>query len=107
MHSGSSVTTLAREHAAGIITADKKSALSKHVLDTGALRIAACFLQFPLKHLCTSTRLHGVVYQKIFIFGATAMRTSNLTELENVSVCVLDKLHPEERSIDIVDTTRT
>ena len=75
VHSGSSVTTLAGEHAVGIITADKKSALSKHVLDTGELRIAASFLQFPLKHLCTSTRLHGFVYQKTFIFGATGMRT--------------------------------
>jgi hypothetical protein len=44
VHSGSSVTTLAREQAAGVIMADKKSGLSKHVLDTGALRIAACFL---------------------------------------------------------------
>jgi len=98
---------LARERAAGIITADKKSALSKHVLDTGALRIAACFLQFPLNNFCTSTRLHGIVYQKTFIFGAAAIRTSNLTELENVSVYVLDKLHPEEDSIDIVDITKT
>jgi hypothetical protein len=57
--------------------------------------------------VCMSTRLHGVVYQKTFIFGASAMRTSNLTEIENVSVCVLDKLQPEEGSIDVVDTART
>jgi len=44
VNSGSSVTTLAGEPAAGIITADKNAALSKHVLDTGALKIAACFI---------------------------------------------------------------
>jgi hypothetical protein len=37
VNSGSSVTTLTGEPAAGIITADKNSALSKHVLDTGTL----------------------------------------------------------------------
>ena len=83
----------------------KKFALSKHVLDTRALRVAACFVlwwhrwQFALKQFCTSSRLHGVLYQKTFIFGASAMRTSNPTEIENVSVCVLDKLQPEEGSI--------
>jgi hypothetical protein len=39
------------------------------------------------------------------------MRTSNLTEIENVLVCVLDKLRPEEGSIgvfrNVVDTLRT
>ena len=103
MHSGSSVTTSAGEHAVGIIRAGRTSALSKHVLDTGAVRIAAHFLQFPLKHLCISTRPHGIVYQKTFIIGATAMRKSDLTELQNV----LDKLHPEEGGVDIVDTTRS
>lgn len=44
MNSALSVTTLAGEPAAGIITADKNSALSKHVFDTGALKIEACFV---------------------------------------------------------------
>jgi hypothetical protein len=64
-----------------------------------------------VKHLCTSARLHGVIYQKTLIFGASAMRRSNLTEIENVLVRVLDKLRPEEEkgvlSTDVVDTTRT
>jgi hypothetical protein len=44
VNSVSSITTLAGKPAAGIITADKNSALSKQVLDTGALRIEACFI---------------------------------------------------------------
>ena len=44
VHSGSNVTSLAGERASDIITADKKSTLSKHVFGTGALGIAASFV---------------------------------------------------------------
>lgn len=42
-----------------------------------------------LKHHCTYSRLHGVTSQKMVIFLATTMRTSNLTVYGTVCIVLL------------------